>query len=92
MSKRKIPIGEVGFDKRYYPVCDTHNNYDEGGRKIHIEDSETGRCLCGYEPWLGNAIYFEPEWGNIVNYLSQPDPDGNICLRCKQILINALEI
>ena len=33
MPKRKIPIGEVGFDKRYYHVCDTHNTYAERGRK-----------------------------------------------------------
>ncbi len=89
---RKINIEDVGLEKRFYPICDTHNTFAEGGHKIHIKDYDTGKCLCGYEPWLPNGIDYEERWGNIVNYLSQPDPDGNLCKRCKQIMINALEI
>lgn len=92
MAKRKINIEDVGLDKRYYPVIDTHNSFCEGGHKVHIKDYDTGKCLCGYEPWLASAIDYEEVWGNIVNYLSQPDPDTNICQRCKQMMINALEI
>lgn len=91
-AKRKIDIEDVGLEKRFYPIYDTHNTFAEGGHKIHIKDYDTGKCLCGYEPWLPNGIDYEEQWGNIVNYLSQPDPDGNLCKRCKQIMINALEI
>lgn len=90
---RKINIADVGFDKRYYPIHDTHNLYSEGyGRKIHIEDEKTGLCLCGYTPNLANSIDYEAQWGNIVSYLSQPDPDGNLCKRCKQIMLKALKV
>ena len=93
MSKRKINIDDVGLDKRYYPVFDSHNLYSEGfGRKIHIIDDETGKCLCGYEPCCTSAVDYITHWGGIVNYLSQADPDKNFCQRCKHIMINALEI
>ena len=92
MAKREINIEDVGLEKRFYPIRDTHNTFAEGGHKIHIKDYDTGKCLCGYEPWLPNGIDYEERWGNIVNYLSQPDPDGNLCKRCKQIMINALKI
>ena len=93
MAKRKIKINDVGLDERYCPMHDTHNLYSEGyGRKIHILDTETGRCLCGYEPFLYNLIDFKLQWGDIVKYLGQADPDGDVCKRCREIMINALDV
>ena len=89
---RRIDVKEVGLDKRYYPIIETHDSYCEGGRKIHFKDADSGKCLCGHTAYLASAIDYEPQWGNIVNYLAQPDPDKNLCQRCKQILINALDI
>lgn len=85
----KIKLDECG--ERYYPVSDTHNTFAEGGRKIHIKDSVTGRCLCGYEPSWANEVYFAQDWPTMVDYILQPDPDGNICKRCKNILIDGIE-
>ena len=38
------------------PIYDTHNTYAEGGMKIHVFNMETGRCLCGYTPFLFNEV------------------------------------
>ena len=87
---RKINIEDVGLEKRFYPIYDTHGTFAEGGEDGHNQRLRQDHD--GYEPWLPNGIDYEERWGNIVNYLSQPDPDGNLCKRCKQIMINALEI
>lgn len=93
MAKRKINIEDVGLEKRYFPIYDSHNLYSEGyGRKSHIVDTDNGKCLCGYDPHFYSAVDYDAHWSDIINYLSQPDPDGNLCKRCKQIMINALEI
>lgn len=70
----------------------THNTYYEGGNKIHIMNEETGRCICGYDPGLYQEIDLETEHAafvdhSLIKYVSQPDPDGNICERCKNILL-----
>lgn len=76
------------------PIYDTHNLYSEGyGRKIHILNYKTDRCLCGYEPSMYNEVFLDRNpYNNIVEYVSQPDPDKNICQRCKEILVNKLEL
>ena len=76
------------------PIYDTHNLYSEGyGRKIHILNLKTGKCLCGYAPSLYNEIFLDGRpYSNIVEYIAQPDPDRNICQKCKNILIEKLEI
>ena len=76
------------------PVYDSHNLYSEGyGRKVHILNHRTGRCLCGYEPQFYNEIPLDGNpFSNIVEYVAQPDPDKNLCQRCKNILIDKLEL
>lgn len=76
------------------PIYDTHNLYSEGyGRKIHILNYNTGRCLCGYESIMYNEVFLDGNpYNTIVDYISQPDPDKNICQRCKNILIDKLEL
>ena len=79
----------VLLKNRYRPCYDTHNTFHEGGRKIHIMDGDTGQCLCGYKPWLYNEVnldYPGSPYKNAPEYARQPDPDGNICKRCKEIL------
>lgn len=75
------------------PIYDTHNLFSEGfGRKIHIMN-RTGRCLCGYEPCCPSEVCLDGRpFNNIVEYVAQPDPDKNICQRCKEILVNKLEL
>lgn len=92
-AKRKINIENIGLEKRYFPIYDSHNLYSEGyGRKVHIIDADTGKCLCGYETPFYSAVDYQSHFGDVVSYISQPDPSGDICKRCKQIMINALEI
>ena len=77
-----------------YPVYDTHNTFYEGGRKIHLMNEETGRCLCGYEPGYFNEVNLGhpySQYKSTLEYVSQPDPDGNLCLRCKEIFVNRLQ-
>lgn len=93
MAKRKINIDEIGLDKRYFPIYDSHNLYSEGfGRKVHIIDTDTGKCLCGYETPFYSAVDYQRQFGDIIKYIAQPDPDGDICKSCKRIMINALEV
>lgn len=42
---RKINIEDVGLEKRFYPIYDTHGTFAEGGHKIHIKDYDAGKCL-----------------------------------------------
>ena len=76
------------------PIFDSHNLYSEGyGRKIHILNCNTGRCLCGYEPLCYDEVRLDGRpFNNIVEYVAQSDPDKNICQRCKNILIDKLEL
>jgi len=71
------------------PICYTHNTFYEGGRKIHILNLYTSRCLCGYNPWFFNEIDTSPV-GGLTGFVTQPDPDGNLCLRCKEIAVKRL--
>lgn len=74
-------------------IYDTHNNFCEGGRKAHVLNINTGKCLCGYVPFLYNEVFLDGNpYNNIVDWVAQPDPDKNICQRCKGILINKLEL
>ena len=85
MSTRKKKLDP----KKVYPCYDTHNTFFEGGHKVHLMNEETGRCLCGYEPMFHNEVLLDhPEspYKSTLEYVCQPDPDGNICLRCKDIL------
>lgn len=72
-------------------VYDTHNTYAEGGRKIHVLNYRTGRCLCGYGTELRQEVDLSHFRGNLSAYMQQADPDGNICLRCKDILARRLD-
>ena len=92
MRKKVIKIEDTGCDKTYYPISYTHDNYDNGGRKIDILNEEAGKCLCGFEPFLYNAVFYEEQFGHIVAYIAQPDPGKCLCQKCKQILINSLEV
>ena len=77
---------------KLYPVYYTHGTYAEGGRKIHIRHEDSTKCLCGFntEFYLCNEVLMEKPYDNIVAYIQQPDPDKNICQRCKNILINKI--
>ena len=79
---RKFDINEI------FPVFNTHNTFAEGGRKIHLHNYDTGRCLCGYDAGLFSEVDLSQFNDDLIEYIAQPDPDGNICLRCKSILIN----
>lgn len=92
MTKRVIKIEDTGCDKTYYPIYYTHNAYFEGGRKTHIFNENTGKCLCGFQTVIHNIVFYEDHFKDIVGFISQPDPDKCICQRCKQILINSLEV
>ena len=76
----------------YYPIYYTHGTYAEGGRKVHIRRDGSTRCLCGFgtETHLCNEVFMEKPFDNIVAYIQQPDPEKNICQRCRSILINRI--
>ena len=75
------------------PVSDTHNLYSQGyGHKIHIMNNKARKCLCGYESSMFNEIFLDGVYNNIVEYIAQPDPDNNLCKRCKNILIDNLTL
>lgn len=85
---------KVLLENKVYPVYDTHNTFYEGGRKIHLMNEETDRCLCGYEPTFFDEVNLDhpkSPYKSILGYMSQPDPDGNLCLRCKEIFINRMQ-
>lgn len=83
----------VLLENNVYPVYDTHNTFYEGGRKIHLMNEETGRCLCGYEPCFFNEVYLDNPYlpyRTTLDYITQPDPDGNLCTTCKRIYVNKI--
>lgn len=85
---------KVLLENNVYPVYDTHNTFYEGGRKIHLMNEETGRCLCGYEPAFFNEVNLghpDSPYKSTLEYVAQPDPDGNLCLRCKEIFVNRMQ-
>ena len=89
---KKITIEEL--NQHYYPFYYTHNRYDEGGRKIHICEDGKMKGLCGFdkETHLCNEIIFDSSsYKNMLEWMTQPDPDLNICQRCKEILLNKIE-
>lgn len=57
----------------------THNTHAQGGRKTHVVRMDTGKILCGTVRWLHYVIPLKVT----IDWLNQPDPDGEICLRCK---------
>lgn len=67
------------------PIYDTHNTFAEGGRKIHILNEHTRKCLCGYRPGFFYEVDISFYHDSVTDYISQPDTDGNICRRCKVI-------
>lgn len=84
----------VLLENNVYPVYDTHNTFAEGGHKVHLMNEETGRCLCGYEPMFYNEVFLDypkSPYKSTLEYVCQPDPDGNLCLRCKEIFINRMQ-
>jgi hypothetical protein len=87
MPRKKTPLNPEDV----YPVYDTHGTFAEGGHKIHLMDDNTKRCLCGYRAWLHNEVDMTYWKDNVLLYISQPDPDGNLCKRCKEIFINRIE-
>ncbi len=83
----------VLLENNVYPVYDSHNTFYEGGRKIHLMNEETGRCLCGYEPCFFNEVNLDNPYlpyRTTLDYITQPDPDRNLCLRCKEIFVNRM--
>ena len=72
------------------PIYDIQNVFNDGGRKTHILNLFTSRCLCGYNPWYFVEIDTAQD-GGLVGYVSK-DPDGNLCLRCKEFAKRKLKI
>ena len=78
--------------EQFVPAYDTHNLFCEGyGRKIHVLNNYSGKCLCGYESGMLNEVSLDGNpYNDIVEWITQPDPDKNICQRCKSILLSKL--
>ena len=87
MPRKKITINP----KKVYPVYDTHGTFAEGGHKIHLLYDGQQKCLCGYRIHFYNEVDLTYWKDNVLDYISQPDPDGNLCKRCKTIFVNKLE-
>lgn len=69
-----------------YPVFDSHGYYSEGGRKIHVQNEDTDKTLCGRQSWF-NSCDLDAFGGDVLKYMAQPDPDNEICKVCKRIFI-----
>lgn len=75
------------------PIYDTHNLYSDGGRKIHVLNNKTDKCLCGYYPNCYDIVPLDGRpYNNIIDFINQADPARNICQRCKKILIGKLNL
>ena len=57
----------------------THENSNNGGRKIHITELGTGVALCGYADLHSPTTEVNKDW------LKQADPDEIVCKRCRKI-------
>lgn len=73
----------MAMANKLIPVFDSHGYSYEGGRKIHLLDTSKNKCLCGYHPALFDVVDLS-YYKNLTDYMSQPDPDGAICQRCKK--------
>ena len=57
-------------------------------------NEETDRCLCGYEPAFFDEVNLghpKSPYKSTLEYVAQPDPDGNLCLRCKEIFVSRMQ-
>jgi len=68
---------------KLYSYVTTHNNFDEGGRKVHI-CNDLHRTLCGYGNLHSLPLPINLDW------IQQPDPDNNLCKKCKKAAVKAL--
>lgn len=76
-------IAKPLVSRRFFAMYSTHDNHDSGyGRKVHIAD-ESGDVLCGYEDMFG-VTEIDEQW------INQPDPDKNLCQKCKRIALARL--
>lgn len=56
-------------------------------RKLHIYDYDSGKCLCGCQaPGSCTNQDANKDW------ITQPDPDKVICIKCKKIAAKLLKI
>jgi hypothetical protein len=62
----------------------THNNKSEGGRKCHIMQEDKIIALCGYSNLFTVGCEVDLKW------INQPDPDNNLCERCKKMAMKIL--
>jgi len=67
-----------------YTYVTTHNSFHEGGRKVHVTELGTGKALCGYKNLYSPTAQIDVDW------LNQPDADGNMCQKCKKIALRLL--
>lgn len=64
----------------------THNLEAEGfGRKTHLGTVEPHKIFCG----LGEKLFSIPQ-GVDKEWIEQPDPDGELCSRCKKSALKML--
>lgn len=83
MDKMKT-LGDAflsGVIPRLFNYITTHDRYSEGGRKMHITTAESeldSLALCGYFGAYSVTTEINKEW------LEQPDPDNEVCLKCRR--------
>ena len=62
-----------------YTYVTTHEESNNGGRKIHITELGTGIAICGYSNLWTPTTKIDKNW------LKQPDPDEVVCKKCRKI-------
>ena len=63
----------------------SHDRFEHGGSKVHLSVLDKHSAFCGNPKDLSHL-------GNVdLNWVQQPDPDGELCLRCKKSAIKFLE-
>lgn len=69
---------------KFFSWISSHNTFGEGyGRKVHLADEDMN-TLCGYYNFYNIADEVGLEW------ITQPDPDGELCKKCKKIALKSL--
>lgn len=72
---------------RLFTYVVSHDLYSEGGKKSHltkVENDIDSKTLCGIFKPFSVTMEINLKW------LSQPDPDDEVCIKCKKIAKNIL--
>ena len=71
--------------RKFYTYILTHNTFQEGGRKTHIMVEDRDGSLCGCKN--GSSTLAEVD----IDWLSQPDPDREICWKCLKKCVKMMD-